>query len=68
MWSVELTNQMILDCIQDALGLFSQWVPNIKVGSLPLIRGQFRYLSGVDVGLGITQVDFVEPNPVPVLV
>ena len=64
-WNVELSNQQILDAIQDALGLYSQWVPNIKVGNLSLIRGQFRYLQGVDVGLGVAQVDFVEPNPVP---
>ena len=64
-WNIELTNQQVLDSIQDALGLFSQWVPNIKVGNLVLIRGQFRYLQGVDVGLGVAQVDFVEPNPVP---
>jgi hypothetical protein len=64
-WNVELTNQQILDCIQDALSLFSQWVPSIKVGNVQLTRGQYRYLDGVDVGLGIVQVDFVEPNPVP---
>lgn len=64
-WSVELTKQQILDNIQDALGLYSQWVPNIKVGNLILVRGQFKYLSGVDVGLGIAKIDFVEPNPVP---
>ena len=64
-WTVELTNQQILDCIQDALSLYSQWVPNIKVGNLPMVRGQFRYMQGENVGLGIVQVDFVEPNPVP---
>jgi hypothetical protein len=64
-WNVELTNQQILDCIQDGLSLYSQWVPNIKVGTLVLIRGQFRYLQGVNVGLGVARVDFVEPNPVP---
>jgi hypothetical protein len=64
-WNVELTNQQILDCIQDAMSLFSQWVPLIRLGGIPLIRGQFKYLQGVDVGLGIVEVDFVEPNPVP---
>jgi hypothetical protein len=64
-WNVELSNQQILDHIQDALSLYSQWVPNIKVGNLILTRGQHKYLSGVNVGLGIVQVDFVEPNPVP---
>lgn len=64
-WSVELTPQQVLDCIQDALGLFSQWVPNTKVGSLQLVRGQYRYLEGENVGLGVVNVQFVEPNPVP---
>ena len=64
-WNVELTNQQILDCIQDALGLYSQWVPQIRVGNVPLVRGQFKYLAGADVGLGIARIDFVEPNPVP---
>jgi hypothetical protein len=61
-WNVELTNQQILDCIQDAMGLYSQWVPNIKVGNLTLVRGQTKYLQGENVGLGIVKVDFVEPN------
>ena len=64
-WNVELTNQQILDAIQDAMSLYSQWVPNIKVGNIILVRGQFKYLSGVDVGLGVANVQFVEPNPVP---
>lgn len=64
-WNIELTNQQVIDCIQDGLSLFSQWVPNIKLGNVMLIRGQHRYLDGEDVGLGIVQVDFVEPNPVP---
>lgn len=64
-WQVELTKQQVLDCIQDALGLFSQWVPLVRVGSLSMVRGQHRYLDGVDVGLGVANVQFVEPNPVP---
>lgn len=64
-WNIELTKQQILDHIQDALGLYSQWVPNQKVGSLSLVRGQFRYLEGENVGLGIAKIDFVERSPVP---
>lgn len=64
-WSVELSRQQVLDCIQDALSLFSQWVPKTKAGALTLVRGQYRYLEGEDVGLGVAKVDFVEPNPVP---
>ena len=64
-WNVEMTKQQILDQIQDALGLYTQWVPNIKVGNLILVRGQFKYLQGIDVGLGVTDCQFVEPNPVP---
>ena len=64
-YAIELTNQQILDHIQNALGLYSQWVPNIKVGSLVLIRGQHKYLQGVSLGLGIAKVDFVEPMATP---
>jgi len=64
-WEVEITAQMILDNINDALGLYSQWVPNERVGNVILIRGQFRYLVGVDVDQGVSRVEFVEPNPVP---
>jgi len=64
-WNVELSNQQILDHIQDSLSLYSQWKPNQKVGNLILVRGQFKYLVGVPVGLGVARVDFVEPNPVP---
>lgn len=64
-WQVELTKQQILDCIQDALSTFSKWVPVPRPGSIQLIRGQFRYLDGVDVGQGVASVTFVEPNPVP---
>lgn len=64
-WQVELTKQQILDHIQDALTMYSQWVPNTKVGNLMLVRGQYRYLEGMDVGLGVVKVSFVEPNPVP---
>ena len=64
-WQIELTNQQILDCIQDSLSMFSQWVPNVKVGNLMMVRGQFKYLDGEDVGLGVANVQFVEPNPVP---
>ena len=30
-----------------------------------MVRGQHRYLDGEDVGLGIANIQFVEPNPVP---
>jgi hypothetical protein len=62
-WNVELTKQQVLDCIQDALGLYSQWVPLERVGNIVLVRGQFRYLEGVDVGQGISKVEFVEATP-----
>jgi hypothetical protein len=64
-WNVEITKQQILDCIQDALNLFSEWLPLRKPQSLQLTRGRFSYLEGVDVGYGVADVSFVEPNPVP---
>jgi hypothetical protein len=64
-WQVELSRQQVLDAIQDGLQLYSVWRPCIRVGQIQLIRGQFKYLEDVDVGQGITNVSFVEPNPVP---
>lgn len=64
-WEVELTKQQVLDCINDALALYSTWVPNTRVGNIILVRGQFKYLQGYDVDQGIIDVSFVEPNPVP---
>lgn len=64
-WNVEITNQQILDGINDALGLFSQWVPKLSYHALRLARAQYEYLEGVDIGQGIAQIDFVAPNPVP---
>ena len=64
-WQVELSRQQVLDAIQDGLQLYSVWRPCVRVGQIQLIRGQFQYLVGEDVGQGITSVSFVEPNPVP---
>lgn len=64
-WQVELSRQQVLDAIQDALQLYSLWVPQVRVGTIQLIRGRFKYLEGQDVGQGIALVTFVEPNPVP---
>ena len=64
-WEVELTKQQVLDSVNDALGLYSQWVPNESVGNIILTRGRYRYLEGADVDQGISRIDFVEPVPVP---
>jgi hypothetical protein len=64
-WVVELTNQQIADNINDALQMFSLYVPLERVGNLLLVRGQFKYLEGIDIGQGITNVSFLEPNPIP---
>jgi hypothetical protein len=64
-FNVELQRQQVLDCIQDALGLFSMYRPLPKYGAIRLVPGQFRYLQGVDVGQGIANVWFLQPNPVP---
>ena len=64
-WQVELSRQQVLDAIQDALQLYSTWVPQIRVGNIQLVRGRYRYLEGDDVGQGVVNVSFVEPNPVP---
>lgn len=64
-WEVELTKQQILDGVNDALRLFSIWCPLVRVGNIILVKGQFRYLQGYDVDQGVTDCQFVEPNPVP---
>jgi hypothetical protein len=64
-WHIELTKQHVLDAIQDAMQLYGQWRPTIRVGNLSLVKGIYEYLQDADVHLGIVQVDFVEPNPVP---
>lgn len=64
-WNVELTNQQILDCINDAVSTFSQWSPLPVFGAIQLIEGQTKYLENVDVGQGVMQVTFVEPYPTP---
>lgn len=64
-WNVEVTHQQVLDAIQDALMLYSEWVPIRRPQTFQLVRGRFSYLEGVDVGQGIAQVDFVEPVPAP---
>jgi hypothetical protein len=64
-WNVELTRQQIADCMNDALGLYSSYLPNYRVGNMLLVRGQFKYLENWDVDQGIVKVEFLEPNPVP---
>src|SRR4051812_8304634 len=64
-WSVEVTAQQVLDCIQDALNLFSEWVPLRRPQSIQLVRGRYRYLEGVDVGYGVASVSFCESVPAP---
>lgn len=80
-WVVELTNQQVLDTINDALEEFSIWVPATKVLQFQLVKGQFSYAineGSVSVattnresiiregfGQGVSRVWFVEPNPVP---
>jgi hypothetical protein len=64
-WSVELSRQQVLDAIQDAVSLYSVWRPCIRVGQIQLVRGQFQYLQDEELGQGVANVTFVEPNPVP---
>lgn len=60
-YGVEITPQMILDQIQDALGLYSQWVPQIKARAITLVKGQHIYPMGDSLGTGeIADVQFVE--------
>lgn len=62
-WDVEVSTQQVLDAINDALGKFSMWCPQIRPGALRMVAGKTRYLEGQDVGQGIASIDFVEPMP-----
>lgn len=64
-WNVEVTKQQAMDCVNDALLLYSQWRPQIRWAAIKFNRNVYYYLRGVDVGLGIIQVDFVESRPAP---
>jgi hypothetical protein len=64
-WQVEITAQAVNDCIQDALQMWSQWVPQIRYQSVRLVGDTYQYLQGQNMGLGVVQVDFVEPLPTP---
>lgn len=64
-WTVELTNQQILDAVNDALALHGQWRPKFAFRTVRLQAGVFKYLEGVDMGEGVTHVTFVEPYPTP---
>lgn len=70
-WDIELSKQDILDAIQDALAYYSIWRPLIRYQAVKLTNNVSEYLKGVDLGyrgapaLGVVDVTFVEPNPVP---
>ena len=63
-WVVELTEQQVLDAVQDALNKINVWRPKVGYGSLALVRGQTIYLKGQDIG-DVVQVDFVDSIPAP---
>jgi len=70
-WDIELTKQQVLDAVQDSLVFYSLWRPLIRYQTIRLVNGVTEYLREVDLGvhgapgLGVVDVDFVEPNPVP---
>lgn len=62
-WKIELTQQHVLDAIQDAVAKVSIWRPRVKYHAIQLVSGKTKYLDGVDFGLGIVDVAFVDPTP-----
>jgi len=64
-WTLEITDQHILDAINDALMLHNQWRPRYAFRTIHLTTGMFSYLKGEDIGDGIIDVTFVEPYPTP---
>jgi hypothetical protein len=45
--------------------MISMYRPRIKFGAVRVVRGRFKYIENVDVGLGVVQVDFVDSVPAP---
>jgi hypothetical protein len=64
-WNVELTGQHVIDAINDALALYSQYRPRPIFGAIRISKSTFAYLEGVDMGLGVVRVDFVDTVPAP---
>jgi len=64
LWSVEITNQQILDAIQDAFTEYNKWRPRVRFGSVQLIRNVREYMRGQDIGT-VVNVDFVDTLPTP---
>lgn len=70
-WTVELTQQQIVDAINDALGMISIWRPASIPLPLTISRSRNRYLDEADaittnpLFQGVTDVEFVEPLPAP---
>lgn len=64
-WTLEITDQHVIDGIKDALMLHNQWRPKYAFKTIHLTSGVTAYLSGEDIGDGIIDVTFVEPYPTP---
>lgn len=64
-WSVEITNQQILDAIKDAVDKYSQYRPKLRYRPLKMFSHKHEYFRGEDLGQGVVDVQFLEPNPVP---
>lgn len=71
-WTVEITTQQIIDAINDALSMYSQWRPRIIYGALKMSQGTNIYLADylqdavTGFGIqGIVKVDFVDSLPAP---
>lgn len=62
-WNVELSQQQVLDCIDDAMRKISIWRPRTAFVGLTLDRTTSRYLVGVDCR--VVEVQFAEPLPTP---
>lgn len=64
-WSVEITNQQILDAIKDSVDKYSQYRPKLRYRPLKMYSHIHAYFKGEDLSQGVVDVQFLEPNPVP---
>ena len=62
-WNVEVTQQQILDAIDDGMKKVSIWRPRVRFIGLAMNSTTNRYLEGVDCR--VAEVQFAEPLPSP---
>lgn len=64
-WTIELSRQQALDAIKDSVDYYSLYRPKLRYKALKMFSHKHDYYNGEDLGQGVVDVQFLEPNPVP---